>query len=136
MILIVASKFDKSDAHVIDKMIERAIETLKIAGESYKVVRVPGANEIPVTIKHLVHKQEDKYTAIIALGCVIKGDTDHYELVIKSVTEGLTQLSLELEMPIIQGILACQNKKQAETRIYLGAEYAETALEMKKLFEA
>ncbi len=134
MILIVASQFDKSEDNVIQSLIGSAIEVLEAADEAYKLIRVPGAVEIPVTIKHFLDNDVESYQAAIALGCVIKGESDHYELVSKSVTDGLTQLSLDTGVPIIQGVLACHNASQAIDRKNHGAEFAQTALEMKQLF--
>lgn len=102
--------------------------------QAVELQEVPGAVEIPVTIQHFIENAPNKYSAAIALGCVIKGDTDHYELVTRSVTDGLTRLALDLKIPVIQGVLACHNKKQAADRKNLGAEYAETAIAMKHLF--
>lgn len=134
MILIVASKFDKSEAQVVDTLVKTAVEVLEKHQQSYQVVRVPGAVEIPVAIAHFLAKNQN-FTATIALGCVIKGDSDHYELVTQSVTTGLTQLALETQKPVIQGVLACHNAAQAQARAILGAEFAETALTMESLFK-
>jgi len=131
MILIVASRFDKSEEDVIKFLISGAVKVLEKNSQKYKIVRVAGANEIPVTVQHFLKK--DDFNAAIALGCIIKGDTDHYEMVVKSSTEGLTQVALKLEKPVIQGVLCCRNKNQACERKNLGTEYAKTALEMVEL---
>ena len=135
MILIVASKFDKSGENVVLSLIEGVTKTLDSAFMPYQVVRVPGAIEIPLAAQYIFEHDTNDYKAIIALGCVIKGETDHYDMVIRSVTDGLTRLALDLSVPVVQGILACRNKKQATERKTLGEEYAQTALKMIELLE-
>ncbi len=133
MILIIASRFDKSENNVVESLIKSATQTILESNERYEVVRVAGANEIPVTIQHYLTRYPEKFSVAIALGLIIKGDTDHYEMVRDSVTMGITHLSLQSETPIIQGVLACYNKEQAIERKFLGKEFAETALEMKHI---
>ncbi len=134
MILIIASEFDKSEAAVVEHLIKSATKVLSARSVEHQLVRVPGAVEIPVAAAHFLAEQEN-ITAVIALGCVIKGESDHYELVTQSVTTGLTQLALNTKTPVIQGVLACHNVAQAEARKSLGAEFAETALAMTDLFK-
>ncbi|HID91813.1 TPA: hypothetical protein EYP45_01680 [Candidatus Peregrinibacteria bacterium] len=142
MILIVASRFDKSENSVIESLLLGVINVLENNIENniennkkqeYQVLRVSGANEIPATIQHFISKYPNKFSVAIALGLIIKGETDHYEMVRDSSTMGITQLSLRYNFPIIQGILACHNKNQAIERKYLGKEFGMTALEMQKI---
>ena len=79
---------------------------------STKVVKVPGVFEIPVVIS----KNIKKYDAFIALGCVIKGETPHFDYICSSVTNALMCMSVKNKKPIGYGILTCLNKKQALTR--------------------
>ena len=74
--------------------------------------KVPGVFEIPVTIS----KNIKKYDAFIALGCVIKGETPHFDFISKSTTDALMKLSIENKKPIGNGIITCLNKSQAEAR--------------------
>ncbi len=128
MIGIVCAQFNEM---ITGPLLDSAISELKKADEDYRVISVPGAVEIPVTIKRfLKHNQAE---VVIALGCVIKGETDHYEQVLKSCTEGLTRLSLNQEIPIIQGVIASPNFSLAHERREMGKEYAQTALNMKKI---
>jgi len=78
----------------------------------YKIVRVPGIFEIPVVSAQEIEKSD----GIIALGCVIKGKTPHFEFISKSATDGIMNLSIQYKKPIGNGILTCLNKKQAEER--------------------
>ena len=76
------------------------------------LIKVPGVFEIPVTIS----KNVKKYEAFIALGCVIKGETPHFDFISKSTTDALMKLSIENKKPIGNGIITCLNKSQAEVR--------------------
>ena len=104
----------------------------------YKIITVPGAFEIPFCVKAYwdAHKyKEDKPFAFIALGCVIKGDTPHFDYVCKAVTEGVLQVNLSLPVPTIFGVLTVDNQKQIDERTggkhgHKGEEAAVTALKM------
>lgn len=130
MILIVTAQFN---SQITQKLEDSAIAELNAQKIPYKIIKVEGAVEIPVTIQHFL--QTKKFKAAIALGCVIKGGTDHYEMVLKSCTEGLTRLALDEKTPIIQGVLACHDFTQAWERKNLGKEYAKTAIKMIHLLK-
>ena len=85
-----------------------------------KVINVPGVFEIPVTIS----KNSKKYDAFIALGCVIKGQTPHFDFISQATTNAIMKLSINLKKPIGNGIITCLNKKQAILRKKKGAEAA------------
>ncbi len=97
---------------------------------------VPGAFEIPFAINNIwAQSKKNKPDAFIALGCVIKGDTPHFEFVCRAVTDGIRSLNLELPVPVIFGILTVDNQEQAEERTggihgHKGEEAAATALKM------
>ena len=80
----------------------------------YKIIYVPGTFEIPVVISNLINK----YDAFIALGCVIKGKTSHYHYLCSSVIKALIDLSVKSKKPIGNGILTCDNMKQAIDRAH------------------
>ena len=79
---------------------------------SINIIKVPGVFEIPVTIS----KNIKKFDAFIAIGCVIKGKTDHYYFISQAVTSGLMNLSIHSKKPIGFGVLTCNNLKQARER--------------------
>ena len=79
---------------------------------SLKVIKVPGVFEIPITIS----KNIKKYDGFIALGCVIKGETPHFDLISKAAINGIMELSINNKIPIGNGIITCLNKKQALER--------------------
>ena len=85
-----------------------------------KIVNVPGVFEIPVTIS----KNIKKFDAFIALGCVIKGKTPHFDFISKASTDAIMNLSINTKKPIGNGILTCLNMKQAQARKKKGAEAA------------
>jgi len=110
---------------------------MKVLGQydvRWKTITVPGAIEIPFAINH-AYKNIEKVKAFIALGCVIKGHTPHFEYVCQSVTQGVTQLNLDLPVPTIFGVLTVNTVEQARERLggthgHKGEEAAITALKM------
>ena len=89
-----------------------------------KTIKVPGVFEIPVTIS----KNLKKYDAFIALGCVVKGQTPHFDFISKSTTDAIMSLSINSKKPIGNGIITCLNKKQAKVRKKKGAEAANSII--------
>jgi len=98
----------------ISKMlIDGALSKLNVKKNyNLEIVKVPGTFEIPVVVSNLI----DKYDAFIVLGCVIKGKTSHFKYLCTSVFNSLTNLSVQSKKPIGNGILTCNNKKQAILR--------------------
>ena len=115
MIGIVVSIFNKP---ITDGLLEGCIKSLNENGlkeENINVVYVPGAFELPAKVKKLT--ENNSYDCIIALGCIIKGETDHYHYISQAVTEGIMSVTLEKTSPhIIFGVLTCQNKELAYAR--------------------
>ena len=89
-----------------------------------KVINVPGVFEIPVTIS----KNLKKFDAFIALGCVIKGQTPHFNFISQASTEAIMKLSIDSKKPIGNGIITCLNMKQAKARKRKGAEAVNAVL--------
>ena len=89
-----------------------------------RVINVPGVFEIPVTIS----KNLKKYDAFIALGCVIKGQTPHFDFISQASTNAIMELSIESKKPIGNGIITCLNIKQAKARKKKGAEATSAVL--------
>ena len=124
---------------IVDKLEKGCIAILdQYEMTNYKVILVPGAFEIPFAIKSFWESGDQKFEkprAFIALGCVLRGDTPHFDYVCKAVTDGITQLNLQLPVPTIFGVLTVDNQQQAEDRIggahgNKGGEAAITALKM------
>lgn len=129
------------NAAVVDQLERGAIAELEKLGIKKTIVlTVPGAVEIPFAIKTFWENSGKKTRpdAFIALGCVIKGDTPHFDYVCKAVTDGVLQLNLQLPVPVIFGILTVNNEEQAMERIggkhgHKGEEAAITAVKMISL---
>ncbi|NBR37580.1 MAG: 6,7-dimethyl-8-ribityllumazine synthase [Chitinophagales bacterium] len=135
MIAIVKSNFNQP---ITDALLASCKQTLESNGVDYKVFEVPGAIETVGTSKRLL--SSPVYKAVIVIGAVIKGDTDHYDYVCNFVTQGLTILSTQSDIPIIFGILTTQNEEQAldralSDRMNKGKEFAETAVEMIRIYK-
>ena len=116
-IVIIHTQWNPS---IVDKLLAGCVETLQHFGmNNYKIVEVPGAFEIPFAIKHFwesYHNKFEKPQAFIALGCVLRGDTPHFDFVCKAVTDGLLHLNLTLPVPSIFGVLTVDNQQQADDR--------------------
>lgn len=129
------------NAAVVDELEKGCIKELKKAGiKKIATVTVPGAFEIPFAIKSYWEKgkKKQKPDAFIALACVIRGGTPHFEYVSKAITDGVVQLNLLLPVPTIFGVLTVDNEEQANERIggvhgHKGEEAAVTALKMISL---
>ena len=89
-----------------------------------KIIKVPGVFEIPVTIS----KNIKKYDAFLALGCVIKGETPHFDFISQASTNAIMDLSIRNQKPIGNGIITCLNMKQAKVREKKGAEAAKAVI--------
>ena len=100
--------------------------TLKMIPKKYKIkiINVPGVFEIPITIS----KNLKKFDAFVALGCVIKGQTPHFDFISQASTDAIMQLSIDSKKPIGNGIITCLNMKQAIARKKKGSEAANAIL--------
>jgi 6,7-dimethyl-8-ribityllumazine synthase len=94
-------------------------------------VSVPGALEIPVALQWMA--QSGRFDALVAVGCVIRGETYHFEVVASESARGVMEVALESGVPIANGILTTEDEAQAEARLDKGAEAVRVALEMAKL---
>lgn len=127
---IVASEYN---AEFVDSMLKAAKAELKRAGAKVKVVRVPGAYEVPVVAAALA--RTENFSAIICLGVILRGQTVHAQHIGDSVSRALIQIQLETEVPVIHEVLLLENKEQARVRCQdkkhnRGMEAAQTALRM------
>lgn len=129
---IVVSKFNED---ITGNLLKGAVETLrknKVKEKNIKIVWVPGSFEIPLACQKLA--QTKKYDGLIALGCVIKGDTDHYYYVAGESVRGVMDVMLKFNVPISLGIITTNNLKQAKnrsgTKSNKGAESAQALLEV------
>jgi 6,7-dimethyl-8-ribityllumazine synthase len=130
------------NAGIVDELEAGCRRVLEKAGvQNITVLVVPGAIEIPFAINAYVNRAPFDAEAFIALGCIIKGDTPHFDYVCQSVTQGITLLNTQLDAPVIFGVLTVNNEEQANERIggkhgHKGEEAAVTALKMIALCRA
>lgn len=126
------------NAHIVDELETGCRRVLQQFNTRIEILTVPGCVEIPFAINRYWNKASqalDLPDAFIALGCVIKGDTPHFDYVCQTVTDGILQLNLKLPIPTIFGVLTVNNQQQAMERIggshgHKGEEAAITALKM------
>jgi 6,7-dimethyl-8-ribityllumazine synthase len=128
------------NAATVDALEEGALRVLTANGLRAETLLVPGAVEIPFAIQHYWEhaKKKDRPAAFIAIGCVVRGDTPHFEYVCQAVTQGVTQLNLTLSAPTIFGVLTVNTQEQADERTggrhgHKGEEAAVTAIKMIQL---
>jgi len=133
-ILIVEARYY---AHIADELIKGATAALDKAGVAYERLAVPGAFEIPAAIR-LASKSTEGYAGYIALGCVIRGETSHYDLVCNECARGVQDLALHDGLAIGFGVLTVENEAQALARAMVerknkGGEAANACLAMIEL---
>lgn len=132
---IVAARFNSA---MVDALVERAIATLTNAGvpaTAIETIRVPGSHEVPWAAQQLA--ASGRFDAVVTLGVLIAGDTNHHEMVGDAVAHALMRVSLDTGIPVINGVIVVNNRAQAEARttgsINRGVEFAAAALEMAAL---
>jgi 6,7-dimethyl-8-ribityllumazine synthase len=133
---LVAARFN---AAIVDALVGGAVDGLKrhgVADEAIDVVRVPGSFEVPFVAQRLASSK--RYAAVICLGAVIRGDTDHYDYVAGEAAGGVARAALATGVPVIFGILTCDSLEQAINRAGAkagnkGFDAAVTAIEMVNL---
>ena len=119
-ILIVLANYYKD---ISEGLLKSALKN--IPKSSYvKIIRVPGVFEIPVTIS----KNSKKFDAFLALGCVIKGQTPHFDFISQASTNAIMDISVSQKKPVGNGIITCLNMKQAKVRKNKGAEAASAVI--------
>jgi len=135
-VAIVAARFNEEItgpllAGAVARLVERGVREDKV-----HVVRVPGAFEVPFAAERLA--ATGHYKAVICLGCLIRGETPHFEYISEAVSHGIMRVMLDAKIPLAFGILTCDTDEQAQARIggnmgHKGVEAADAALEMALL---
>jgi 6,7-dimethyl-8-ribityllumazine synthase len=131
-VAIVASRYN---GEITNKLLEAALEELDEAGvrrEAITVMPVPGAFELPLAAMALAKTR--RYACVVALGCVVRGETPHFEFIASEAASGLQLAALETGVPVAFGVLTVDVVEQAEARVSKGAEAVRTALEMADAF--
>ena len=120
---------------ITSRMLESALaegDTAGVSEEAITVMPVPGAFELPLAAMALAKTR--RYACVVALGCVIRGETPHFDYVAGEAASGLQLAALETGVPVSFGVLTVETAEQAEARVDKGAEAVRTALEMADLF--
>jgi 6,7-dimethyl-8-ribityllumazine synthase len=126
---IVASMFNED---ISQELLKRArVAAAKLGIGDCHVVPVPGALEIPLALQWLA--QTGRFDALVAVGCVIRGDTYHFDIVANESARGVMDVALEFGIPIGNGILTTEDEAQARARLDKGAEAVQAAIEMAKV---
>ena len=131
-VAVVVARFN---GDLTTRLLDSALAELDRAGvakESITVVPVPGAFELPLAA--MAFAKTRRYGCVVALGCVIRGETPHFDFVAGEAASGLQLAALETGVPVSFGVLTCETMEQAEARVEKGAEAVRSALEMADLF--
>jgi len=132
LVAVVVSKFN---GDITTKLLESAfaeLDAIGVARSQLTVVPVPGAFELPIAAMALAKTR--RYLCVIALGCVIRGETPHFDYVASEAASGLQLAGLETGIPVSFGVLTCDTREQAEARVAKGRDAVRAALEMADLF--
>ena len=131
-VAVVVARFN---GEITTKLLASALDELELAGvarEAITVVPVPGAFELPLAA--MAFAKTRRYACVVALGCVIRGETAHFDYVAGEAASGLQLAALETGVPVAFGVLTTDTVEQAEARVDKGAEAVRTGLEMADLF--
>ena len=131
-VAIVASRYN---GEITNRLLDSALSELDASGvrrEAVTVMPVPGAFELPLAAMALAKTR--RYACVVALGCVVRGETPHFEFIASEAASGLQLAALETGVPVAFGVLTVDMVEQAEARVSKGAEAVRTALEMADAF--
>lgn len=124
---IVVSEFNQM---ITGPMLESCLKGFSDQGFEVEVFKVPGAAEIPLATQRVIEKREPD--AVVALGCIIEGETDHYKAVCEMTANGIMEVSLKFDTPVIFEVLMVDTYQKAEARIDKGYEASKVAVYMAK----
>ena len=132
---IVQARFNESITNTLFNSCRDELLKLGVKSGNIDHVTVPGALEVPIALQTLA--DTDQYDALVALGCIIRGETYHFELVANESGSGVTRLSLDYRLPIANAIITTENMEQAIARqVDKGRDAARVAVEMANLLNA
>lgn len=128
---IVVAQFNR---HITDKLYQSAVQRAadyKLGPNNITTVKVAGSVELPLVSQQLA--ASGRFQALLAIGCVIKGDTPHFDYVCKFVADGILRVQLDHSMPIGFGVLTCLSEDQAAARAHLGGEHLDAVLHQARV---
>ena len=132
---IVQARFNEGITNILAAACLQELEALGVQEKNITHVKVPGALEVPCALQALA--ETENFDALIALGCIIRGETYHFELVANESGAAVTRLALDYQLPIANAILTVENQAQAEARQEeKGRDAARVAVEMANLLES
>ena len=118
------------NVEITNKMAQGAIRELRVNNvKTIKIIKVPGAFEIPQVISKLINR----YDGFVAIGCIIKGETANFNLISSAITNGIMKLSIQNKKPISNGLITSFTRKQALKRINNGIEAARAVIKVLKI---
>ena len=133
-VAMVATRWNAPVTEVLVNGAQSALRECGVAEDDIRLVRVAGALEIPLALAALA--QREQYDALVALGCVIRGDTYHFEIVANECNAGISRVQLDYTLPVGNGVLTVNSEAQAEARMAeKGADASRVALEMAQLLK-
>jgi 6,7-dimethyl-8-ribityllumazine synthase len=131
---IVQARFNESITNALAQACRAELEALGVTADHIDLVTVPGALEVPVALQGMAEK--GGYDALVALGCVIRGETYHFELVANESAAGVTRVALDYQLPVANAILTTENLEQAVARqTEKGRDAARVVVEMCQLLD-
>ena len=132
---IVQARFNEGITNILAAACLQELEALGVEEKNITHIKVPGALEVPCALQALA--ETENFDALIALGCIIRGETYHFELVANESGAAVTRLALDYQLPIANAILTVENQAQAEARQEeKGRDAARVAVEMANLLES
>lgn len=130
-VAVVQARFNASITDALRERCLEELERLEVSSEDITVLTVPGALELPLALQRLA--DTEAYDCLIAVGCVIRGETYHFELVCNESARGVGEVALDYGIPIANVILTVENEAQALARLDKGRDGARVAVEMARL---
>jgi 6,7-dimethyl-8-ribityllumazine synthase len=131
---IVQARFNESVTNALEQACRAELAALGVDDDHIDLMRVPGALEIPVALQAMAEK--GGYDALVALGCVIRGETYHFELVANESAAGVSRVALDYQLPVANAILTTENLEQAVARqLDKGRDAARVVVEMCRLLD-
>ncbi len=125
---IAVSRFNQGITDGLLAAARTALARFGVKEGEIKILSIAGAMELPLALQKLA--ASNKYDCLVALGCVIRGETPHFDYVAKTAQEGVLRVALDYHIPIGFGVLTTENLTQAKKRLHVGAEAAAAALEL------
>lgn len=134
---IVQARFNEAITGALLQACTDELQAMGVHADDIVHVTVPGALEVPLALQALAQQEEPPFQALVALGCIIRGETYHFELVANESGAGVTRVGLDFHVPIANAILTTENEAQAIARQHdKGRDAARVAVEMARLLEA